>query len=67
MASSEVLKQLFVQAGTFKPFSCAECEARDVFVSGPHSHVCEVCGARARWGFYTTPRCADHRTIEQGG
>lgn len=53
--------------GLMEPFRCDDCTARGFLVSGPHSHICEVCGGKAFWGFYTTPRCADHRTLEQGG
>lgn len=66
-ASTSELIELFRQAGIYRPFRCAHCEARGNFVSGPHSHDCEVCGKPARWGWYTQPRCEEHRTAEQRG
>jgi hypothetical protein len=58
--TSEQIANLFRIAGTLRPFECTECEGRGLFVSGPHSHVCSVCGERAYYGFYTTPLCVKH-------
>lgn len=52
------LRTIFETAGAFEKFSCAYCDARDNFVSGPHSHTCSRCGGHATYGWYTTPLCA---------
>ncbi len=52
------LAEIFSSVGLYEPFDCADCRARDVFVSGRHSHVCARCGGLAHWGFYApTPLC----------
>lgn len=61
------LVDIFRRAGAYAPFACSRCEKADIFVSGPHSHECEVCGEPALWGWYQQPRCAAHRTPEQEG
>lgn len=48
-------------------FHCDACEKSGTPNTGPHSHVCQICGGRAQWGWYTTPRCAEHRLVQQGG
>ena len=53
------LIEIFSRAGLYEKFDCKECRDRDVFVSGPHSHVCADCGERAYYHFYQTPRCVD--------
>lgn len=65
--ATERLRSVFRMASTLFPFRCDECTSKGFFVSGPHGHTCTICGEKACWGFYTTPRCEAHRTPEQGG
>jgi len=38
--------------------ACAICRAKDITVTGPHSHVCKCCGSEASYGWYApTPLC----------
>jgi len=43
------MRKIFEDFGLYKPFDCPTCRKADIFVSGPHSHVCE-CGAPATFG-----------------
>lgn len=46
-------------------FKCAYCEQRDNFITGPHNHVCQICGGVAYRGWYTEPRCEGCWKAEQ--
>jgi len=55
--SSETLKAQLMSVGLYREFACSYCDERDIFVSGPHSHVCAKCGGHAVRGWYTVALC----------
>lgn len=56
----KALVPIFIRGGVL-PFSCVYCESQNNLVTGPHSHACDICGDKATYGWYTAPRCEQHR------
>jgi hypothetical protein len=68
MATEKQLAEIFKSAGRFEPFDCADCQSKDIFISGPHSHTCQTCSNRATRGWYTIPMCDQcfHNVVLKG-